>query len=79
MRVVPMIAILAAGVALAGAAGGPDHKSDTKRIICIEEKATGSRLGRKKICMTAAEWKNHRDQVRDEINERQIRQINPQG
>ena len=80
MRVVPTFAFLALAVAAAGAAEARgDRKYDPKQIICVKAKETGSRLGGKKICMTAAEWKDHRDQVRDEINERQIRQVNPQG
>ena len=41
-------------------------KSDVNRIICQREEAIGSRLGAKKVCLTAKEWKERAQLNREE-------------
>ena len=41
-------------------------KSDVNRIICQKEEAIGSRLGAKKVCLTAKEWKEREALSREE-------------
>ena len=60
------LAVAAAGAILACSAAayaGPAASSsdkedvgDANRVICRTEKTTGSRVGRVKRCMTAAQW-----------------------
>jgi len=63
--------------ALSSAAFAGDESAEKKpakdpdRLICKTEMATGSRLAQKKICMTAAEWKESRRQQRMEIDRSQ--------
>lgn len=39
------------------------EKSDPNRKICVKQALTGSRLGSKRVCATAAEWeRTHREQ-----------------
>ena len=42
-------------------------EKDPNRIVCQKEEQIGSRLGAKKVCMTAKEWevlqKEHRDEA----------------
>lgn len=40
---------------------------DPNRIICEREEELGSRLGGKKICKTAQEWQDWRQQNRDQV------------
>jgi hypothetical protein len=45
--------------------------ADPNRRICQEVGTIGTRLGRKKICATAAEWEEKRKQDRDTIDQAQ--------
>lgn len=44
-----------------------DREKDPNRIVCQKQEQIGSRLGAKKVCMTAKEWellaKEHRDEA----------------
>lgn len=41
------------------------------RVVCKREKSTGSRLGSKKVCMTAAQWAQLQRDQREVIERRQ--------
>jgi len=43
----------------------PAKKGDPKRLVCEVEEQIGSRLGKKKICMTAEEWNDKHNEHRD--------------
>ena len=80
MRLFIASALLFGLIAPAAANGGEDEaKKDPNQLVCMTLKETGSRLARKRVCMTRLQWQEHREIARDEINERQIRQVNPQG
>jgi hypothetical protein len=42
---------------------------DPNRIICERQEEIGSRLGGKKICKTAQEWQDSRQQTRDTVDD----------
>ena len=42
-------------------------------MICESIKITGSRLGRQRVCMTAAEWSEERRQTRQGVERLQVR------
>ena len=70
---VALIAALSLSSAAFAENSGTD-KNDAKdpdRMICKSEEQTGSRLAKKKVCMTAAEWKESRRQQRMEIDRAQ--------
>jgi predicted secreted protein len=53
--------------------------NDPNRIICEKQEVLGSRLATKKVCMTAAEWKEQRAQDRQAIEKGQMEARGPSG
>jgi len=47
-------------------------KKDTDRIICETETQIGSRLASKRVCMTATQWKEHQQQVHDQLDQTHV-------
>ena len=45
----------------------PAKDKDSNRIICEREDEIGTRLGGKKVCKTAAEWQQERQQQRETL------------
>jgi len=65
-----------AAFALSGA--GPDDQklrppADLNRMICERIKITGSRLGTRRICMTAAQWEDEKRETRQRVQQLQVR------
>ena len=50
---------------------------DPNRIICEREEEIGTRLGGKRICKTAQEWEQSRQQSRNDVDELQRYTANP--
>lgn len=46
---------------------------DPNEVICQKQEETGSRLVKKKVCMTRAEWADRQLQDRQELERAQIR------
>lgn len=44
-------------------------QGDPNRLICETEQEIGSRLAAKRVCMTAAQWKEHQQQVRGQLDQ----------
>ena len=50
------------------ASSNPVRKSgDPNRIVCEVEQTTGSRLGARKVCKTAAEWAQMKQEHRETL------------
>jgi hypothetical protein len=47
----------------------PAPKDDDNRVICQNQGETGSRIASKRICMTAAQWKEHELRVHDQLDQ----------
>jgi hypothetical protein len=45
--------------------------SDGSRVVCITDNAIGSRVNRRRVCRTEAEWALFRSQQRDVIDHQQ--------
>src|SRR5437899_13091383 len=45
----------------------PAKDKDSNRIICERQDEIGTRLGGKKVCKTAAEWQQERQQQRETL------------
>ena len=86
----PSVKIMLAGVACAtllSAAPGFSQtqqdgqksakQTDPNRIICEKVQETGSRLGAKKVCMTAAQWEEQRRRDREYTQDAQQRSLEP--
>jgi hypothetical protein len=70
VALIASFALTSAAFAAGDSADSKDAK-DPDRMICKSEEQTGSRLARKKVCMTAAEWKESRRQQRMEVDRAQ--------
>lgn len=45
--------------------------ADPNRQICQTLAETGSRLSRRRVCMTSAQWEEHRQQTKDSLERAQ--------
>jgi hypothetical protein len=61
------LAVAAPADPAAPAAPATQKLKDPNRIICEREEEIGTRLGGKKICKTAQEWQEWRQQNRDQV------------
>jgi hypothetical protein len=50
---------------------------DPNRVICEKVQDTGSRIGGKRICMTAAQWEEQRRRDRQYVEDAQQRSLEP--
>ena len=50
---------------------GTEATGDANRLICRSVPQTGSRLGRQRVCQTAAQWQQARRDVRDRLERSQ--------
>jgi len=70
--------LIAALVAPGAALAAPD--GDAKRgmqMVCKPIKETGSRLSKKKVCMTREEWAEQKRIMRSDLNQAQTRRNEP--
>ena len=72
--------LIAALLAPSAALGAPD--TDAKRgmqMVCKPIKETGSRLSKKKVCMTREQWAEQKRIMRSDLNQAQTRRNEPSG
>ena len=50
---------------------------DPNRVICERIKDTSSRIGGKRVCMTAAQWEEQRRRDREYVEDAQQRSLEP--
>lgn len=70
----PAGALVAPSVALADS--GADAKRNAQ-LICRPIKETGSRLSKKRICMTREQWAEQKRIMRSDLNQAQTRRNEP--
>ena len=72
-------ALLVPGGALAdsGAAGANDRKGS--QMVCRPIKETGSRLSKRRICMTREQWVEQKRIMRSDLDQAQTRRIEPKS
>ena len=56
----------------------PAEAQKAEKKICKREQSTGSRMDSKRICLTAAQWKEHEQEARDNVADMQRRTTIPQ-
>lgn len=75
--------LLIAGLALLPAVASAESKKvddkDPNRMVCEKQEVVGSRLGTKRVCMTASEWAAKRRDERQMIDRSQVQQRGPNG
>lgn len=88
LKSAPILLLLAAAVPAAAQipaapgtqAAAPAKKIDPlDRIVCRTEEGLGSRLNRKKVCMSLRDWKNQADDSRMEVEKLQQLSQNPKS
>jgi hypothetical protein len=53
--------------------GQPNAAQPKKeRIICESETQIGSRLATKRVCMTESQWKDHQQQVQNQLDQTHV-------
>jgi len=62
-------ALLAAQSSPAAAEAKSAEQQSSDKPICKSDRATGSRVTKRRTCMTAREWQRVQDVTRDDINE----------
>lgn len=74
-RLAALATTIAAAAATHGWATPPAAPSgpntDPRQIVCVTESKTGSRLDRRRVCRTRAEWAEHRTQFRNSVERAQ--------
>ena len=73
-----LTALLVAGPAFAAGKDSADSKKGDK-MVCRDMGETGSRLSKKRVCMTATEWAEHRRNTKADVDKAQTQQINRSG
>jgi len=83
MRGLSRSLLLVAAIGLVPAVAAAEEKKaddkDPNRIICEKQEILGSRLGSKRVCMTAAEWAVKRREDRQMIDKSQTQRHQPTG
>ena len=68
-------AVLVATAAIAQAQGAPGTRrgpsGDPSEVVCVSEGQIGSRLARRRVCRTRAEWAEHQIEHKQEIQRAQ--------
>ena len=49
----------------------PAGQSDVNKIVCERQEEIGSRLKGKKVCLTVQQWREFKNQSRDDVEEMQ--------
>lgn len=78
LRIVAFTVAVAAVSAMAQATP-PAKPLDPNRRICEVEEATGTRLGARKVCLTAAQWEERRREHRETVERAQKNVDMPRG
>jgi hypothetical protein len=73
----PAGALVAPSVALAD--GGDANAKRNTQLVCRPIKETGSRLSKKRICMTREEWAEQKRIMRADLDRSQSRRMEPQS
>lgn len=87
LKYAPIVILLAAaspvaaqGQAASGTQAAVPAKIDPlDKLICRTEEGLGSRLNRKKVCMTVRAWKDQADETRQEVEKLQQLTQNPKS
>ena len=61
----------------ASPASSQQKPNDPNRMICEKQEEIGSRLGGKKVCKTAAEWQQWRQQNKEQVDDWQRQLTSP--
>ncbi len=53
------------------------EQANEKKLICKRHKQTGTRIGGKKLCLTADQWAVYRDRMKEQVDNLQQRRHQP--
>ena len=79
-RLILIAALLVPGAALADSGGnsGANAKKSTQ-MVCRPIAETGSRLSKRRVCMTREQWAEQKRIMRTDLNQAQTRRNEPQS
>ena len=75
-KLILIAALLAPSGALAGS--GDDLKKSTQ-MVCKPIAETGSRLSKRRVCMTREQWAEQKRIMRSDLNQAQTRRVEPKS
>jgi hypothetical protein len=75
-KLILIAALLTPSAALAGSG---DATAKSAQMVCKPIKETGSRLSKKRICMTREQWAEQKRIMRGDLNQAQTRRNEPQS
>ncbi len=75
-KLILIAALIAPTGALADSSSDANAKRNTQ-MVCKPIKETGSRLSKKRICMTREEWAEQKRIMRNDLNQAQTRRNEP--
>jgi hypothetical protein len=78
-KLILIVALLAPTGALAGSGSSGASVNRNTQMVCRPIKETGSRLSKKRICMTREEWAEQKRIMRSDLDRAQTRRVEPQG
>jgi hypothetical protein len=79
-RLILIVALVAPTGAIAQGSGSLEAKARKgTQMVCRPIKETGSRLSKKRICMTREEWAEQKRIMRTDLNQAQTRRNEPQS
>jgi hypothetical protein len=76
-KLILIAALLAPSGALADGGSSEASAKRSEQMICRPIKETGSRLSKKRICMTREQWAEQKRIMRSDLNQAQTRRNEP--
>jgi hypothetical protein len=78
-KLILIAALLAPSGALADSGGSGASAKRNAQMMCRPIKETGSRLSKKRICMTREQWSEQKRIMRSDLDRAQTRRTEPQS
>jgi hypothetical protein len=78
-RLILIAALLAPAGALADSGTSGASEKRNAQMVCRPIKETGSRLSKKRLCMTREQWVEQKRIMRSDLDRAQTRRLEPQG
>jgi hypothetical protein len=78
-KLILIAALLAPSAAIADSGPRAPASNRGEQMVCKPIKETGSRLSKKRLCMTRDQWVEQKRIMRTDLNQAQTRRNEPQG
>ncbi|HEX8574232.1 MAG TPA: hypothetical protein VF759_15940 [Allosphingosinicella sp.] len=78
-KLILIAALLAPSAALADAGGGDSAAKKGTQMVCRAIAETGSRLSKRKLCLTREQWAEQKRIMRSDLDQAQTRRNEPRS